>query len=220
MKITIFGAALLLAAGLAPAQQKQAKQPNPAFAAVRDKPGLPRVLLIGDSISIGYTLPVRKLLDGNANVHRPPANAAHTRNGLAKLDEWLGAGKWDAIHFNWGLHDLRHMDDGKVQVPLDEYERNLDAIVSRLKKTGARLIFATTTPYPEGVTPVRIPADCRRYNEAALRVMNKHGVEIDDLHAFVLPRMAELQRPLNVHFTDAGSAALAAEVVRSIQRGK
>ena len=38
-----------------------AQPPNPAFTEVPDTPGLPRVLLIGDSISIGYTLPVREL---------------------------------------------------------------------------------------------------------------------------------------------------------------
>ena len=44
--------------------------PDP-FEPIQDNPALPRVLLIGDSISIGYTLPVRELLDGRANLHRP-----------------------------------------------------------------------------------------------------------------------------------------------------
>src|SRR5262249_4795155 len=80
---------------------------DPAFAPVKDDPALPRVLLIGDSISIGYTVPARKLLQGKANVHRIPENGGPTSNGSAKLDKWLGDGKWDVIHFNWGLHDLK-----------------------------------------------------------------------------------------------------------------
>jgi hypothetical protein len=67
--------------------------------------GLPRVLLIGDSISMGYTLDVRELLKGKANVHRIPTNGGPTTNGLKNIKAWLGDSKWDVIHFNWGLHD-------------------------------------------------------------------------------------------------------------------
>lgn len=86
---------------------------NPAMKEVPDIAGLPRVLLIGDSISIGYTLRVRELLNGKANVHRVPANAAATAYGLEKLDAWPGTGKWDVIHFNFGLHDAKLPPEGK-----------------------------------------------------------------------------------------------------------
>src|SRR6476620_12659536 len=89
---------------------------EPAFAQIQDDPALPRVLLIGDSISIGYTVPVRELLQGKANVHRIPTNGGPTSNGLKNIDKWLGNGKWDIIHFNWGIHDLKFMPDGKRQV--------------------------------------------------------------------------------------------------------
>ena len=130
-------------------------QPNPAFREVQDVPGLPRVLLIGDSISIGYTEPVRVELTNKANVHRIPENGAATIVGVKNIDNWLGSSKWDVIHFNFGLHDLR-LDDGKHQVPLPDYETNLRTIVQRLQKTGARLIWATTTPVPDAeVKPPR-----------------------------------------------------------------
>ena len=67
------------------------------------------VTVKGDSISIGYTVPVRKLMQGKANVHRIPTNGGPTTNGLAHLKEWLGDKKWDVIHFNWGLHDLKYI---------------------------------------------------------------------------------------------------------------
>src|SRR5438105_12012509 len=105
------------------AQEKKAK-PDPAFAQVKDDPALPRVLIIGDSISIGYTVPTRKLLEGKANVHRIPENGGPTTAGLKNVKKWLGEGKWDVIHFNWGLHDIK-MDAGKHQVPVGEYEKNL-----------------------------------------------------------------------------------------------
>ncbi len=83
-----------------------------------DVPGRPRVLLIGDSVSRGYTLATRKELAGRASVHRAPENCGPTANGLKKLDAWLGAGKWDVIHFNFGIHDRA--------TPLADYESRLD----------------------------------------------------------------------------------------------
>ena len=72
---------------------------------VADDPKLPRVLLIGDSVSRGYTQAARKALAGKANVHRAPANCGPTASGVKNLEVWLGDGKWDVIHFNFGIHD-------------------------------------------------------------------------------------------------------------------
>src|SRR5581483_1704324 len=80
---------------------------DPSLSPVTDDPMKPRVLLIGDSISMGYTLPVRKLLADRANVHRIPENGGPTTTGLKNIEKWLGDDKWDVIHFNWGLHDLK-----------------------------------------------------------------------------------------------------------------
>jgi hypothetical protein len=66
---------------------------------------LPRVLLIGDSVSRGYTQAVRTALAGKANVHRAPANCGPTASGIKNIEVWLGDGKWDVIHFNFGIHD-------------------------------------------------------------------------------------------------------------------
>ncbi len=194
-------------------------QIEPVYVPVAEQPGLPRVLIIGDSISVGYTLPVRKLLASEANVQRIPMNGGTSGNGVFQMEAWLGKQKWDVIHFNFGLHDLKRMSDGEPQVPLALYERYLRLFVARLKLTGAKLIFATTTPVPDGpVNPPRKPEDVAAYNAAALRVMNESGIAIDDLYAFALPRLKEIQRPVNVHFTDAGSEALARQVAASIRK--
>src|ERR1051325_10738024 len=123
---------LLLASTFAFGQVNDFSPQSPAFAPVVDDPALPRVLLIGDSISIGYTVPVRQALRGKANVHRIPENGADTVNGLKKIDSWLGDSHWDVIHFNWGLHDLKVTPEGGRQVPIDEYEKNLGVLVERL----------------------------------------------------------------------------------------
>ncbi len=188
------------------------------FTLVQEDSRLPRVLLIGDSISMGYTIPVRELLQGVANVQRIPTNGGPTIRGWDRLDEWLGKQKWDVIHFNWGLHDLKIMDDGQHQVPLDYYRLTLERLVKRLKATGARLIWASTTPVPEGdVQPKRVPMDVVRYNEVARQIMEANDIPIDDLYAFALPRLSEIQQSVNVHFTEDGSRALAKQVTEHIQ---
>jgi len=209
---------------------------QPADLRIQPDPALPNVLLLGDSISIGYTLPVRARLKGSANVFRPvnadgsAENCADTGKGLAALDRWLAlAPKWDVIHFNWGLHDLKHVKPGTPGPAtssdpndpplrsLEEYRANLEKIVVRLQQTGARLVFATTTPVPEGVgNPYRNPADPARYNAAAKEVMQQRGVRVNDLYASIAPRLAEFQLPRNVHFNAKGSDALAGDVAKAI----
>ncbi|MBM3499813.1 MAG: SGNH/GDSL hydrolase family protein [Armatimonadetes bacterium] len=192
--------------------------PDPSLAPVEDVAGLPRVLLLGDSISMGYTLPARELLAGKANVHRAPENCGPTSRGVQQIDAWLADGPWDVIHFNFGLHDLKREADGRQQVPLEQYEANLKTLVGKLQATGAKLIWASTTPVPEGpVAPVRVPADVIAYNAVAAGIMAESGILVDDLYAFALPRLSELQTPVNVHFTPAGSRALAQQVARAIE---
>ena len=196
----------------------------PALLPVDDVPGLPRILLIGDSISIGYTREVRRRFAGRANVHRPPDNCGPTIFGLEQLDGWLGSGRWDVIYFNFGLHDLKFMDANGTYIipgPKDrplaspaEYADNLRQIVVRLRRTGARLVFANTTPVPDG-TVGRVEGSERAYNATAEQVMRAAGVTINDLHAFATAH-PNLQRPHNVHFTQEGCAALADHVAATI----
>ncbi len=205
---------------------------RPEFAPVTDVPGLPRVLILGDSISIGYTLPLREALRGVANVHRPAENCESTVEGLAKLDRWLGSGAWDVIHFNWGLHDLKYVDErgdrvapetGRLKVPIEEYGRNLEMLVVRLKKSGAQLIWRPTTPVPPGAFG-RIAGHEERYNAVAAEIMTRHGIEIDDLNAFIRAERIPHVKPDDVHFDAAGSARLgrrcAAAIARVLQRGR
>ena len=209
------------------AKAKAKRAPNPAMAKIEDVAGLPRVLLIGDSISIGYTLAVREMLKGKANVHRIPTNGGPTTNGLANLKSWLGESKWDVIHFNWGLHDLKYIGtDPKLradpkapgshlQVPLADYEKNLTTLVGQLKATGAQLIWCNTTPVPAG-SDGRIEGDELKYNEAAARVMTAAGIPTDDLCAHARAKLADVQLPANVHYSPDGYRYLAEKVAAEI----
>ena len=77
---------------------------------------LKQVLIIGDSISIGYTNYVQNFLLDIAKVSRPmlengsPENCEGTTKGVQNMARWVGTQKWDLIHFNFGLHDLKHVN--------------------------------------------------------------------------------------------------------------
>jgi arylsulfatase A-like enzyme len=196
------------------------------FEEIKLDPNLPNVLIIGDSISLGYTPYVRRALSGKVNLVHAPGNNSGTTLGRQKLTEWLGDMEWDLIHFNWGLHDLKHVKAGTgknsndpndpQQADISQYRENMEYLVQQMRQTGAALIFATTTPYPAGVKPCRIPEDAQRYNQAARGIMKAHGIAINDLYSLVLPRLEELQNPVNVHFSAKGSEVLAQEVIRAI----
>lgn len=196
---------------------------------------LPNVLILGDSISIGYTLAVREQLRGKANVFRPmrpdgrqPDNCGDTPMGIAKLDQYLGETRWNIIHFNWGLWDLcyRHPDskeqgkrdkvNGKLSTTPADYERNLEKLVERLKATGAKLIWASTTVVPEGEVG-RFVGDDAKYNVIAARVMERQHVVINDLYTTskTFPP-AMFTKPGDVHFTTEGSTKLAEQVAAKI----
>ena len=189
---------------------------------------LPTVLIIGDSISIGYMEPLKEMFKGIALLEHHPGNAQHSGYGLEHLDQWLGETRWDVIHFNHGLHDLKYVDDegknvaskeeGHIQVSLDQYAKNMEEIVIRLKETDAVLIFATTTPYPAQTDgPLREMEDAAKYNTVALEIMASHGIAVNDLYSFARPQLDKIQRPNNVHFTPEGSHVLAGEVARHIR---
>ena len=206
----------------------------PNWMSAMSKTDNPNVLILGDSISIGYTPFVQKDLSGIANVSRPlfengkNENCQGTTYGIQNIDRWIGTKKLDLIHFNFGLHDIKHVDPvtGKnsnnpkhpYQADLKQYKKNLKEIVKKLKDTGAIIVFATTTPYPDNLKgSMRDPGLSKKYNKVALKVMKKNKILIDDLYGFVLPRMEELQIPMNVHFTEAGSEAIGNEVAQFIR---
>jgi acyl-CoA thioesterase-1 len=241
--LTVTAILALAAISLQAAEQPSKPQAAPKTAVAQ--PGwaftpdhaLPNVLILGDSISIGYTRDVRALLAGQANVFRPISadgknaeNCNGTTKGVKSIDRWLGETKWAVIHFNFGLHDLKHVakagEDTASSRPADprqatveQYVENLEFIVGKLEATGARLVFATTTPVAPGTTnPLREPEAPRRYNAAALEVMTRRRIRVNDLYGFCEPQLSELQLPKNVHFTAAGSKALAGEVAKVIEQ--
>lgn len=185
------------------------------------KHGMPRVLLIGDSVAVAYAPYVRKDLEQCAQVELIKENAGNTRNGVYQLQKWLGDGGWDIIHFNFGLHDLLYVSKDAAHGPnidINEYEQNLVRIIKRLKKKnqGVKLIFATTTPVPVD-DPKRNYADVVAYNVAAINIMKEMDVSVDDLYSGLLPYIKEMRIPGSVHVNNVGARHLAYLVITSIK---
>ena len=197
------------------------------FAPPESDPQLPDVLLIGDSISIGYTIPVRILLDGVANVHRPPENCGPTRPEPEQdVLRWTAGRTWDVIHFNFGIWDTHNMRNGEI-VPYtdlhayppqeitirhtpEQYVANLAKTVDLLEPAARKLIWARTTPVMRRETgqPQRIS----RNNRAADRLMKERGILVNDLFNHARPHVGTWQQEDLCHFNALGYAELGIKV--------
>lgn len=207
------------------------------FRYIEPTAGLPKVFLYGDSISIGYTEYVRASLKGKADVVRLHENGNSSQTFIKKMETFKKAlfqpflkegwtFSWDVIHFNVGLHDLKYLANNKLdkekgtQVSsLEVYEDNLNKIITYLKTNypKAKLIFATTTPVPEGEAG-RFKGDAVRYNQVALKVMENHkDIIVNDLYTFSIPVMETHGEGYgNVHYKAGGSRVQGIEVAKVV----
>ena len=178
-----------------------------------------KVVLIGDSIRMGYEPIVREILSGSTEVWGAKENGGDSRRVLARLDEWVIGNPADVVHFNCGLHDLKVTEDGSHQVPIDEYRKNLKDIIERLQtETDAKLIWATITPviderHAREKEFIRRQADVETFNQAALEIVNKAELIVNDLHGIIESNGVEtcISRD-GVHMTEHGSRVLAEAV--------
>ncbi|TWU44259.1 hypothetical protein Q31b_17950 [Novipirellula aureliae] len=207
------------------------------FNYVHPAKGIPNVLLYGDSISIKYTSAVQKNLEGQATVFRLFKNGGSSDHFIPNMEKMhdamfqpgLEGGwdfKWDLIHFNVGLHDLKYLKngnlnkkEGKQVSSISVYKENLDGICKWLRSMfpNAKLIFSTTTPVPANAKG-RFEGDSIKFNNAAREVLAKYpDIIINDLYTFTKPNIEEwAQEPGNVHYNELGFNAQGKEVARII----
>lgn len=164
-----------------------------------------KILIIGDSISIGYTPFVQEALSDRVTVVHNPGNARNTGYALGRIREWITGEDYDIIQFNWGLWDMKGMHMGTNMHTLDEYRTNLDSLVRIMKaSTQARLIFVTTSYVPENAG-VRWTEDPPKYNAVARKVMEKHSIPVNDIYEqSALIHEKHGRAPNNVHYTSEG----------------
>ncbi len=211
---------------------------RPGFGFVEADPALPNVLIYGDSISIGYTPQVSEQLSQKANVFRLHRNGGHSGVFIPYMSHMQDTMRdaaleghwdfdWDVIHFNVGLHDLKYVsgrkldkENGTQVTSIQAYQANLREIVAYLKQVApqSQLVFATTTPVPEGAAG-RVAGDAQRYNTAAFEVLQDFPeIIVNDLFLLTQARQDQwATKPGNVHFNDAGQSAQAQAVVEVIE---
>jgi len=193
------------------------------------KPAAPiDVLLIGDSIRLGYQPLVQAAVGGLVVISGPAENCRSTRDILSNFDEWLppsalGPGK--LVHLNAGLHDLRRTPatHGAPLVPLEEFTANLLTITSALTAhSGLEMILATTTPVDDarhsiGRTSDRQQRDVLAYNARLVAVATAKELRLNDLHGVVASDPARFLGPDGVHLSAAGNEVVAAAVASAIR---
>lgn len=187
---------------------------------------LPTVLLLGDSIRLGYQPVVAAQLASTATVWGPEANGQDTATTLAHLDAWFTAVNPAVIHWNCGLHDLKR-ENGATEtiVPLTQYAETLATIIARIRaRTAAPLLFATTTPIHEarhaarGLTFARFAADVDTYNNAARAVCARLTVPLNDLYRVVMDAGGvTLMLPDGTHYTEDGYRVLGTAVTDAVR---
>ena len=182
--------------------------------------------MLGDSIRMFYQDRVKELLGKEYNVSAPEENCRFAAYTLNSLRMWLPAfPKPDIIHWNNGLWDtaVLYAEDGCF-TPLDEYIRSLERILRKLRTTGAEIIFATTTPTHPGkvnwtgdMPPKHDNADIRRYNEAAVELMRREGIPVNDLYALVCDDIENYVCEDWIHPSPDGIETLAQAVAQRIR---
>jgi acyl-CoA thioesterase-1 len=186
-----------------------------------DDPALPRVLVVGDSISMNYHEAAKAELAGVANYHRVEGNGGSADRGVVCMELWLGDYEqkglhWDLIQFNHGLHDLKQFYDeetqvyGAHQISPEEFKAYLEKEIAIMRKTGARLMWCAITPvpndsfghWPEGTMGRRKDEDLV-FNRVALEVLENHpDILVNDLNKSIRESTAldEWRKGTDVHF--------------------
>ncbi|MCA9245550.1 MAG: SGNH/GDSL hydrolase family protein [Planctomycetales bacterium] len=171
---------------------------------------LPRVLILGDSVYRQPAADAAKELKGRVHVvyvSTQSGEVFNTTSALERLDALLGERTWDVIHFNVGLGDLVyrapamrsfrilpiHAGGVRANSP-EQYERNLRELVARFKATGAKLIWASTTPIRHSSSNVFEMQSEVQYNAIAANVMADEHVRVNDMYAYLFEKM-DMSRP-------------------------
>lgn len=179
-----------------------------------DETSLDRVLLIGDSISRGYTQPVIELLKDVVHVDRLANSRGINDPALTReITYVLGEFRYKAIHFNNGLHGFH--------IPDDVYGSQLAQLVDVLGHygQGAKLIWASSTPVTlagdaSTLDPINNAIVLRR-NEIAAAIMRDSNIPINDLYSVMVDR-PELSAGDGYHYTSEGYEVLGKRVAARI----
>lgn len=179
------------------------------------------LLLIGDSIRVGYDKSVKKSLEGRANVLFPEENCRFASYLLRNFHEYLvdvGGENIDVIHWNAGLWDCLRLFEEEPHTPIEVYAYYIERLCIRIKKLcpNAHVIFATSTKViSEKMSKdfFRYNEDIEKYNEVASEIVKKYGFEIDDLYELSETLPEEAHSDAVHYYTPVGTEAFTNQVL-------
>ena len=184
-----------------------------------------KILLIGDSIRMGYDKYVKMSFEGVAEVKYPEENCRFTTYVIRQMIEWKNRlypeGDVDLVHINAGLWDTLRMEDGEMLLSIEEYEKNMDRIFKLLKLyfPSAKFIFATSTPVVEkhfGVLKRR-NSDVEAYNAVASQIAISHGAVINDLYSLMAAAPEEYHSDVTHYYSKEGTRLITDQVLSTIE---
>lgn len=188
-----------------------------------------KILLLGDSIRLGYDSLVKMAFEEKAQVFYPQENCRFAAYILMNLHIWkeqLGCGDdVDCVHWNAGLWDTLVLYQDGTLTPVDVYGAYIDRICKRLRLLfpKAKTIFATSTPVNEALFPepdkkMRYNRDIEMFNEVAIEKVKRNGGEINDLYSFLKNAPIAYHSDMTHFYTKAATEAITGKVLKSIEK--
>ena len=149
-----------------------------------------KIVLIGDSIRMGYDKYVKEALADVAEVYYPEENCKFAEYVLRFAHEWKNNEKWptdvDLVHWNAGLWDALELFGDVPLTSISYYKEAIARIDKRLRMLfpKAKIVFATSTAVLEDLCSPdfrRHNSTIMEYNEAALEALKSTDTVINDL---------------------------------------
>lgn len=188
-----------------------------------------KVLLLGDSIRMGYQQYVKEALNGEYEVLYPEDNGRFAAYTLWQANQEL---KWNPdialVHFNNGYWDMNIEAPMTEAIhPVEEYVGFLRRIVALCRQCGAKVVFATTVPILEsgaagdntGVQGTINYSNewVKAYNAAAVELMAELEVPVNDLYALCMEDEYRYKCEDRLHLSEEGSRRCAAQVAEFVR---
>lgn len=184
-----------------------------------------KILLIGDSIRLGYDKYVKMAFEDVAEVYYPEENSRFVMYVFRRLHEWKSELKCgddiDVVHWNAGLWDDLILRDGKHLTPIEIYKEYVDRTCRMIKILfpKAKMIFATSTPVQEELFGIekRFNKDTEEYNRVAVEVVKEYGGEVNDLYSLAKAAPVDYHSDLTHYYTKEGTRLLTNQVVKCLE---
>lgn len=184
-----------------------------------------KIVLMGDSIRMGYDKYVKEAFEGTAEVYYPSENCRFAEYMLRYAHVWKENDKWpddiDLVHWNAGLWDVLELFDDGPLTSISYYAECISRINKRIRMLypNAKIVFATSTPvledkYGEGAK--RHNATIKEYNDAAVAALASSDTVINDLYSLAIDFPEEYHSDVTHYSTDKGREYIGGRVISVI----